>query len=348
MLDKKREQYRILKSILSKTKGISFDDLFELFNEKLIKVGQKSIQRRTFFYIIEDLRNGKLDKTPLNIQLKDNLYYLKNHQLNFYLNELNEEELHTIPFLYSILEKYKYLPAVNIFYKTLHAQLTAQQSSINILSAHVAIQNFQATDHMLQQMNLVNKILEFINRQQAIEFSYQSTSLGKQNEKDTGVVVYPLQIRQYLGKFYLIGTTKENPYSIRYYLLDNILHNKNRYFLEGHINEEDEDSDKIETFDYEKLARLTKLKHYFDHCIGIMREENSVPVEIRRWFKGWAATAVLSSPLHPTQIVIDPHKTYGDGRVLIQITVYDNVELHNVLAKFGKDSWALGDPEPTT
>ncbi len=346
MSRKKEIQYQSLIEIIKTHKGISPKDLLAQLNIKLKNENLATIKDRTLDSIISDIRAGKFNDKPENIVFQNGHYTIENHKLNFYLSELSEEERNTIPFLYSILSKYQYIPSVKMFYSSLEKQIEQNKEIINVNSAVISINNHQKLEEMEMQMVLVKEILNYINNHVIIEFSYQSTSEGKKTDKDNPAVVHPLQIRQYLGKFYLVAATIEEPFIIRTYLLDNIRkNNKNGYRLEPYI-EEFEDPTIIKITDFGVYLKKLKLDTHFDHCIGIMRDHKSHPVEIRRWFKGWAATAVISSPLHHSQIIINPEKTYDDGKVLIQIKVYNNEELKNHFGRFGNYSWGIDEEEP--
>jgi len=346
MSKKKTIQYEFLLELLKKHPNVSPKELLSLLNKKLGKNEMPEVKERTLDSLIADLRKGKLNNKPVNIVFQNGGYSISNHTLNFYLNELTEEVRNTIPFLNSILSKFQYIPSVKLFYDNLKDQIEKNKDIINENSAVVTINNHQRLEDMNKQMALVNKLLKFINNHEIIEFSYQSTSEGKVKEKDKPAIVHPLQIRQYLGKFYLVAATIEEPYIIRTYLLDNFQKNIFDEYRLDKFTLDNEDDEIMEITDYDVYLKQLKLDSHFDHCIGIMRDHKANPVEIRRWFKGWAATAVLASPLHPSQIVINPEKTYNDGRVQIRIKVFDNEELKNHLARFGKYSWGIYEEEP--
>jgi len=351
MSRKKEIQYQYFLEIFkaSNPNGLSPTDLLTQMNLKLSTNNYPTIKERTLDYIIEDLRDGKFNHKPENIIFQNGKYTVEKHNLNFYLSELSDDQRNTMPFLYSILKKYQYIPSVNMFLSSLEEQLL-RNNSINVQSAVISINNHQKLEYMEEQMILVKRLLKHIHHQEVIEISYQSTSEGIVLGRDDGAILNPLQIRQYLGKFYLVATSESNPLIIKTYLLDNIQKDKTgEYRLETVIDEEVEDeldSETIKTFDYDFINRKLNLETYFDDCIGIMRDHRLPAVPIRRWFKGWAATAVISSPLHHSQIHINPEKVFPDGRVLIQITVQDNVELQNHFARFGKYSWGVNEDEP--
>lgn len=346
MSRKKQIQYQCLIEIIKNHQGISPKDLLDQLNYKLQIEKLATVKDRTLDSIISDIRAGKFNKKPENIDFKNGHYIIKNHKLNFYLSELSEEQRNTIPFIYSLLSKYQYIPSVKLFYSSLDEQIKQNREIINLNSAVISINNHQKSEEMESQMVLVQEILNYIDNHVIIEFSYQSTSEGNKTNKDKPAEVHPLQIRQYLGKFYLVAATIQDPYNIQTYLLDNIQKNKkNKYRLEPYV-EEVEDPNIMKITNYEDYVKKINLDTHFDHCIGIMRDHKSHPVEIRRWFKGWAATDVISSPLHPSQIIINPEKTYDDGKVLIQIKVYNNEELKNHFRRFGNYSWGIDEEEP--
>ena len=116
MSRKKQIHYQCLIEIIKNNRGISPKDLLDQLNFKLQLEKIATVKDRTLDSIISDIRSGKFNRKPENIIFQNGKYKIENHKLNFYLSELTEDQRNTIPFLYSILSKYQYIPSVKMFY----------------------------------------------------------------------------------------------------------------------------------------------------------------------------------------------------------------------------------------
>ena len=291
----------------------------------------KDIKERMVREDLKLLREGALNGVPLNIVVENKQYRIKATGNNWAYESMASSERDTVPFVFSILEPYKELPAVK---KVLEDLMTTHRMANKDVKLQSAMVSVKAVTENLGFVQLISKVMGCISRQVACEFNYFKVSAESNAELVPKFVeVYPIQIRVFDHRYYLVGvktTSDWVPQSLQIFALDRIY----RFKVDESV---DQDSFQPKTFDWELLSQSIDLTHYFDHCVGIYRNYlvDKDPLIIYRWFKGWAASHVEAVPLHRSQKVVQ-----RDGvNIRIRMEVYDTPELNGIFAKFGSDCW---------
>ena len=291
----------------------------------------KDIKERMVREDLKLLREGALNGMPLNIVVENKQYRIKAAGDKWSYESMAATERDTVPLVLSILEPYKELPSVKTVLEDLKSTHRLANKDVKLQSAMVSVKTVPENPAFVQ---LISKLMGCISRQVACEFNY-----FRVNEESSAdlvpkfVEVYPVQIRIYENRYYLVGvkTTAEwVPQSLQIFTLDKIY----RYKVDESV---DQDSFQTKTFDWETLSRAIDLEHYFEHCVGIYRNYlvDKNPSVIYRWFKGWAASSVEAVPLHKSQKVVQ-----RDGvNIRIRLEVYDTPELKGVFDRFGEYCW---------
>jgi hypothetical protein len=291
----------------------------------------KDIKERMVREDLKLLREGALNGVPLNIVVENKQYRIKAAGDKWSYESMAATERDTVPLVLSILEPYKELPSVKTVLEDLKSTHRLANKDVKLQSAMVSVKTVPENPAFV---HLISKLMGYISRQVACEFNY-----FRVNEESSAdlvpnfVEVYPVQIRIYENRYYLVGvkTTAEwVPQSLQIFTLDKIY----RYKVDESV---DQDSFQTKTFDWETLSRAIDLEHYFEHCVGIYRNYlvDKNPSVIYRWFKGWAASSVEAVPLHKSQKVVQ-----RDGvNIRIRLEVYDTPELKGVFDRFGEYCW---------
>jgi len=291
----------------------------------------KAIKVRSVREDLKLLREGALNGVPLNIVVENKQYRIKAAGDKWSYESMASTERDTVPLVLSILEPYKDLPAVKTVLEDLKSTHRLANKDVKVQSGMVSVKTVPENPAFVQ---LISRLMGCISRQVACEFNY-----FKVNEESSAdlvpkfVEVYPVQIRIYENRYYLVGvkTTAEwVPQSLQIFTLDKI----HRYKVDESV---DQDSFQTKTFDWERLSRAIDLEHYFEYCVGIYRNYlvDKTPAIIYRWFTGWAASSVEAVPLHKSQKVVQ-----RDGvNIRIRLEVYDTPELKGVFDRFGDYCW---------
>jgi hypothetical protein len=184
--------------------------------------------------------------------------------------------------------------------------------------------------------DLISKVMGLIAKQTACEFNYFKVSdPAGANYNPAIVEVYPLQIRVYNSRYYLIGirTTAEwEPKNLQIFAMDRIY----KYQVDVCY---DQDTGEELTFDWNALSKVVGLNNYFEDCIGVYRNYSVdlEPKSVYRWFRGWAASHVEAVPLHKSQEIVQRNGT----EIRVRWKVYETFELYNILCKYGADCWEI-------
>jgi hypothetical protein len=258
-------------------------------------------------------------------------YVLQNDN-DFSIHSLKDSERGTLPLLFSILKPYERFPAVEALLTNLIQVHKLNDAEVKQLSWGVGKSARSLSDSMIQR---IVDVLGCINKQVAVEFNYHKVTEGAIERKDENIVyrrVYPLQVRTFEDRYYLVGievgklVSAEN---IKHFPMDRI-HRRVDIAL-------DEVTEQPLVFDWRAVVKQTDFENHYRHCIGMYREfgKDVKPVYVYRWFRGWAASQVQAVPIHASQEIVQK----SGGEIRIRLFVYDTPDVQNVFRKFGEDSW---------
>ncbi len=305
----------------------TFRELQEMIAARFSPIKERMLRQDLNF-----LREEGINGIPMNIKEKDGRYFYVN-DLSFGAKGLDKYERATLPFLFGLLEPYKYLASVESLINTLVKTHQLNPEEINQSSFVFDIKEPTVKPKWVKSLN---EIFLAIHEQCAIDFVYKKVNVGGHSIEDNStsyVRLFPLQVRLYQGLYYLIGLkvgAEIKAVNLRLYRIDRIVKGPDIFL--------DEDTEQPVFFDWDEIDRLTDLTTYYENCIGVLRDYtiDRQPKLIYRWFKGWAASYVLALPLHKSQKVVEQT---DEGHVKISLLVYDTKELEGAFLRFGSDSW---------
>jgi len=277
------------------------------------------------------LRNDGLNGHRLSIKVVEGKYTLQNDN-DFSIHSLKDSERGTLPLLFSILKPYDRFPAVEALLVNLIQIHKLNDAEIKQLSWGVGKSARSLSDSMIQR---IVDILGCINKQVAVEFNYHKVTEGAIEKQDENIVyrrIYPLQVRTFEDRYYLVGIEVGKSLeaeNIKHFPIDRI-HRRVDIAL-------DEITDQPMVFDWQQVVKKTDFVNHYKHCIGMYREfgRSAKPVYVNRWFRGWAASQVQAVPIHASQEIVQK----SGGEIRIRMFVYDTPDVQNVFRKFGEDSW---------
>ena len=277
------------------------------------------------------LRNDGLNGHRLSIKVVEGRYTLQNDN-DFSIHSLKDSERGTLPLLFSILKPYERFPAVEALLVNLIQIHKLNDAEIKQLSWGVGKSARSLSDSMIQR---IVDILGCINKQVAVEFNYHKVTEGAIEKQDENIVyrrIYPLQVRTFEDRYYLVGIEVGKSLeaeNIKHFPIDRI-HRRVDIAL-------DEITDQPMVFDWQQVVKKTDFEDHYKHCIGMYREfgRSAKPVYVYRWFRGWAASQVQAVPIHASQEIVQK----SGGEIRIRMFVYDTPDVQNVFRTFGEDSW---------
>jgi hypothetical protein len=323
--NKRQQRLSALEQFLRTAKSTRFEDIQQF----ALEFGE--VKERMIREDLKLLRNGFGKSDPINIVVENGQYKIKAIGSKWSYTDLAETERATLPLVFSILHPYREMPAIKKVLEDLKQEHRLANKDIKLLSAAVWNRSVELQPEFL---NMTTKLMGFIAKQQACEFNYFKVNARSDKSKTpTFVEVYPLQIRVFESRYYLVAIRIEAPAvpeSLRIFPLDGIY----RYRVDESVNQ---DTGEPNHFDWHQISKSIELSDYFTHCIGLYRDytKHKSPTTIIRWFKDWAASQVEAVPLHPSQIIVQRI----DNTICIRLSVYDTEELRSVLLKYGEYSW---------
>jgi len=323
--NKRQQRLSALEQFLRTAKSTRFEDIQQF----ALEFGE--VKERMIREDLKLLRNGFGKSDPINIVVENGQYKIKAIGSKWSYTDLAETERATLPLVFSILHPYREMPAIKKVLEDLKQEHRLANKDIKLLSAAVWNRSVELQPEFL---NMTTKLMGFIAKQQACEFNYFKVNARSDKSKTpTFVEVYPLQIRVFESRYYLVAIRIEAPAvpeSLRIFPLDGIY----RYRVDESVNQ---DTGEPNHFDWHQISKSIELSDYFTHCIGLYRDytKHKAPTTIIRWFKDWAASQVEAVPLHPSQIIVQRI----DNTICIRLSVYDTEELRSVLLKYGEYSW---------
>ena len=290
-----------------------------------------AIKTRMLRQDLNFLRNDGLNGHRLSIKVVEGKYALQNDN-DFSIHSLKDSERGTLPLLFSILKPYERFPAVEALLVNLIQIHKLNDAEIKQLSWGVGKSARSLSDSMIQR---IVDILGCINKQVAVEFNYHKVTEGAIEKQDENIVyrrIYPLQVRTFEDRYYLVGIEVGKSLeaeNIKHFPIDRI-HRRVDIAL-------DEITDQPMVFDWQQVVEKTDFEDHYKHCIGMYREfgRSAKPVYVYRWFRGWAASQVQAVPIHASQEIVQK----SGGEIRIRMFVYDTPDVQNVFRKFGEDSW---------
>jgi predicted DNA-binding transcriptional regulator YafY len=315
---KRRLRLLALEKWIRESEGITFDELL-----KICKV-----EKRMLSNDIEFLRKTGLDHGPINIICEHQKYFIAATGKNWQYMDMAEKEKATLPLVFSLLQPYSKIPSIAKVLQLLTDEYKLKQKSVKELSMVISQKTPEMSGRFIEMLTM---IMICISKQVACEFNYYK--VGEYDRTSAKLVsIFPLQIRIYEGRYYLIGIEVGKEITeeyLRLFSLDRIHNNRVNYVL-------DENEDSI-SFNWTEMVQISGLPHYFDHCIGILRNwyVDKEPSLVYRWFKGWPASLIEAVPIHSSQKIIQRH----NGAIRIQLNVYNNAELTNLFERYGENCW---------
>lgn len=303
------------------------------FEELQLKINQQfgEIKTRMLRADLQYLRTEGLNGHRLSIKVENQKYRLENDN-EFSIHSLKDNERGTLPLLFAVLQPYQQFPAVEALLTNLIKVHKLSNAEIKQLTWGMGGQELKQSNAFIQR---IIDILGCINKQVAVEFNYHKVTDGAVHENNDHIVyrrVYPLQVRTFEGRYYLVGIqvgrdfTAEN---VQHFPIDRMHRRVDIAY--------DETSDEPLTFDWQQTVEQTQFADHYKHCIGMYREfgKSVEPQYIYRWFGGWAASQVQAVPLHHSQEIVQR----DGGNIRIRLYVYPTPDVENVFNKYGENSW---------
>jgi len=223
--------------------------------------------------------------------------------------DFNHDERLMLPLIEGLLQPYSIIPGVTKLMqelKSTHITTGIEEAVLNNAVAFTSPHNVLA--YKTQQ--IVFKIIKCMFKGEACFFNYSDVH---QRTNDSEHQVFPIQIRENLGRLYLTALPIGREISgknLRVFALDCIergqLDTLEEFTDESTSSAYDQWTTPTKVLRYNYIQMLEKLdfNNYFNGVVGVWRPPTVEPQLVERYFAGWAISHVTHSPIHPTQKTI--------------------------------------------
>jgi len=269
------------------------------------------------------------DLGNLNKEGTYTIQYIKNDNGHFYtitdkpLKQMEDDEILSLPILFNLMNMQKELESVLWLKYILNKHYGIDESDWK-KETYFSSPSTEWS-HEPEVLELSVDIIKHIKKGNVLTFDYKPVEPTNLVQK---LIIAPMQLRLYDGRYYLIGAEfKEGNFILNHLKVMAIDQIRNWEVKQARLNGENL------TFDYPDFVKKSKLKTYFKYCIGVTvpNDKNSYRT-IRIRFSGWAKSYVKNKLIHHSQKIVPGNR--NDDFVDIEITVFETFELDFLLGRF--------------
>lgn len=294
---------------LSSRKNYSIRDLMDACNRELELIGEYPITAtNTIREDLEQIMANYPDAKIISRRVGRHLYYsYETENYSIYKIPLNDDEFAQITQTLSILSRFEGMPQFE--------WLDEIKSTLNIKISSDPIVGFDENID-LKGRDYFAQLFSAINNKQPLVLTYKNFKRNINQQ----FIVHPYYLKQFNRRWFLIGFS-ENIGRLSLFAFDRI--------------------EDITASDCKYIPNTKyNFKDYFDDMIGVTRIDHTEIETVRIWVSANRWPYVATKPLHGTQRIISKDVS----GVIIQIQVYINKELEQLILSFGKDFKVL-EPE---
>lgn len=278
-------------------------------NRELELIGEYPISAtNTIREDLEQIMANHPDAKIISRRVGRHLYYsYETENYSIYKIPLNDDEFAQITQTLSILSRFEGMPQFE--------WLDEIKSALNIKISSDPIVGFDENID-LKGRDYFAQLFSAINNKQPLVLTYKNFKRNINQQ----FIVHPYYLKQFNRRWFLIGFS-ENIGRLSLFAFDRI--------------------EDITTSNCKYIPNTKyNFKDYFDDMIGVTRIDHTDIETVRIWVSANRWPYVATKPLHGTQRIISKDVS----GVIIQIQVYINKELEQLILSFGKDFKVL-EPE---
>lgn len=285
----------------------TIDDLLAAVNDAIIEYDPENegVQIRTLRKDISFMKSESGYNAPIEaIKGSSGSYYYRYTDKNFSINNspLNDTEAEQLKNAVSILKRFEGSPEfewVNQLGPLLNDKFGLKNQDKKVMSLESNV-DYKGYDYITPIFNaIINKTVLTVRYEPFGKEAYD-------------VVFHPYFLKQYNNRWFVFGYNEFNNVAQWNLALDRIQHldNANKKYIE----------DTTDWFDF------------FDEIIGVSKDPDKEPEEIKLVFSKEQAPYIQTKPLHWSQ----KSKVLEDGKLEVRIKVIINYELETRILSFGE------------
>lgn len=297
---------RVIDRCLGSPKNYSIRGLMEACNRELESIGENTVTAmNTIRDDIEQIMTNYPDANVIAQRVGRNIYYsYEDKSYSIFNIPFNDDEVAQLTQTLSILARFEGMPQ----FEWMDDFVNRFKSSLKLTTSNEPIVGFDENID-LKGRNFFATLFSAISNKQVLEISYKNFKHDIVQE----YIVHPYYLKQFNGRWFLIGHS-DNIGKLSVFAFDRIVSTKSN------------NRDYIPNTTY-------NFNEYFDDMIGVTKPNEASLEVVHLWISAQRWPYVETKPLHGSQRVVSKDE-YG---VTIQIEVYLNRELEQLVLSFGKD-----------
>lgn len=310
------KRIQILLKSISTINGITRKEIIELYEKR----GLAPIERTQF------VRDRQFLKSHgVNLACRNNKYFLESEIPKLFLLDIDDNTKYSLPILFNILSIHEEVDAVLWLKDALERDYGIIDEEWHDGKYFSSTKPVWGKENKIIQLSI--DLIKKMKNQEIITFEYKPVNTYLNNEI---IVMAPLQVRFYDGRYYLFGVEYKNKDfdfdNLRLIEIDQIRNWRvNPFFLE---NEQ-------MTFDYDTFFKKMRVNNLFKPCLGVVipKAKDRVVKRIVIEFRDWAKSYVKNKHVHHSQKILNETK----DSITVEISVYDTYEVEFLLGRFRKE-----------
>ena len=297
---------RVIDRCLGSPKNYSIKGLMEACNRELESIGENTVTAmNTIRDDIEQIMTNYPDANVITQRVGRNIYYsYEDKSYSIFNIPFNDDEVAQLTQTLSILARFEGMPQ----FEWMDDFVNRFKSSLKLTTSDEPIVGFDENID-LKGRNFFATLFSAISNKQVLEISYKNFKHGIKQK----YIVHPYYLKQFNGRWFLMGHS-DNIGKLSVFAFDRIVSTKSN------------NRDYIPNTTY-------NFNEYFDDMIGVTKPNEASLEIVKLWISAQRWPYVETKPLHGSQRVVSKDE-YG---VTIQIEVYLNRELEQLVLSFGKD-----------
>ena len=297
---------RVIDRCLGSTKNYSIKGLMEACNRELESIGENTVTAmNTIRDDIEQIMTNYPDANVIAQRVGRNIYYsYEDKSYSIFNIPFNDDEVAQLTQTLSILARFEGMPQ----FEWMDDFVNRFKSSLKLTTSNEPIVGFDENID-LKGRNFFATLFSAISNKQVLEISYKNFK----HDIVQKYIVHPYYLKQFNGRWFLMGHS-DNIGKLSVFAFDRIVSTKS------------DNRDYIPNTTY-------NFNEYFDDMIGVTKPNEASLEIVKLWISAQRWPYVETKPLHGSQRVVSKDK----NGVTIQIEVYLNRELEQLVLSFGKD-----------
>jgi len=294
-------RYKIIDSILQRTRGYSINDIANIVNEQLYADDRPPVTERTIYNDIKNI----MKEFPVNIICREGRYSYEDSHDSIERKPFSEQEKNLLEMALLTFSFFRGTSLFDKFNDVITRIMTGSViRKLQNENKKKCIQIGEVTGDSGQNWldTLYNAILE----EKALTIHYMPY-----NDQINVRTISPYLLKEYRNKWYLVAYSKERASTnlFKLFRIQDIKVSEEPYFIDPNFSGED----------------------YFKYSLGVFQLHGQQPITVKLKFLKPIIPLIMENKIHPTMEII----SINEEELVIILTVFNTIELKNLILGYG-------------